>query len=287
MNEAYQGVQHIFGSFDGLETIVRKFSEPGIYDTDLVSRYCLAYKDWILSTKLNSIQGLEKFDHIAYSNGTTESFDKFRLRHKEKTLKVLKDEYLYHQLYLGATAINDISELKKGDAFVMSAPFAKTGEIYPLSETILDTCDSLEIPVLIDSAFFGFCGNLSFNYDHPCIEDVAFSLSKIFSSVSLFRIGIRFSKISNDSLADFSKEGYVNRFGAGVGIELLKQYGPDHLFETYRKTQLDFCERLDLYPSNTVVFGIDVKNQYGMNPRFDEKSRFCFSKYLASGKLPE
>ena len=285
MIEKFQGVQHIVGFVNDLDTIVSNSSSIDLYDNSLIPNFCSRYKDWILSSTSNKIQGLDQFNFVSYSNGTTEAFDKFRIRHREKDLRVLKDEYLYHRLYLDADVITDIELLKTGQALIISAPYSKTGEIHPLMEGILNRCDQLNIPVLIDSAYFGLCSNLEFNFDHPCIEDVTFSLSKVFGT-SYYRIGIRFSKCNNDSMTDFGSSGYVNRLGAVIGNHLFDRFGPDYLFSSFRETQIQFCESLNLVPSNSVIFGIDQKNIYNQNPRPDEKGRFCFSKYLVSGNLP-
>lgn len=281
----YQGVQHIFGAFEGLDSAKLRTFSFDLSDPKVIADYCNTYRQWILSTKLNSIKGLEQFPYMSYCNGTTEAFDKFYIKHRDKKIKVLADEYLYHKNYAGADIISQLDSLSQKDAVIISAPFVKTGNIHPLMESILDRCDLLQIPVLVDSAYYGLCGNLNFNFDHPCIEDVTFSLSKVFGTYD-YRIGIRFSKTNNDSLAQLNANGYVNRFGCALGMELMTQYSPDYLFNRFRQTQLDFCKTLNLEASNCVIFGIDTKKIYSMNTRFDEQQRFCFSKHLVSGCLP-
>lgn len=281
----YQGVQHIFGAFDRLGSVKMRAFSQDLSDIRIITEYCNSYKQWILSTKLNSIKGLEQFPYLTYSNGTTESFDKFYIKHRNKKIKVLQEEYLYHKNYSGAESFYNINSLSKGDALIISAPFVKTGNIHPLMEDILNTCDRLQIPVLIDSAYFGLCGNLNFNFEHPCIEDITFSLSKVFGTYE-YRIGIRFSKTNYDGMSQLNSTGYVNRFGAALGIELMREQDPDYLFNRFREKQLEFCKSLDLEASNCVIFGIDTKQLYNIETRFDEQQRFCFSKYLVSGRLP-
>jgi hypothetical protein len=45
--------------------------------TDCTEEFCSSYKKWILSSKLNTISGLDQYPFMCYSNGTTEAFDKF------------------------------------------------------------------------------------------------------------------------------------------------------------------------------------------------------------------
>ena len=283
--ENFQGVQHILGVVNDLDTVVAQTATVDLYNNDLLTAYAKKYRQWITSTQLNTIKGLEQFETVGFSNGTTEAFDKFRIRHRNKRLRVLHDEYLYHKLYLGAENITSLSSLAHGDAVIISAPYARTGEIHPIMSDLLCECDAKDIPVLIDCAYYGLCGNLTFDFDHPCIEDIAFSLSKVFGT-SYYRIGIRFSRNTTDSLADFGANGYVNRLAAAIGCDLLDRYDPDYLYTTYRSTQVDFCEQLSIAPSSSVIFGIDTASAYQQQPRPDELDRFCLSKYLVQGHLP-
>jgi hypothetical protein len=285
-NSPLRGVTHLV-SFDDLRQYGRRALEQNTEDETLIERYCTAYRQWILSSKLNSVQGLEQFPYACFSNGTTEAFDKFYIKHKGKTVKVLRDEYSYHRKFAGAEYIDSFKSLTSSDVLVISSPFSSTGNVHPLIEEILTVCDYLEIPVLMDCAYYGLCGDSQFNFDHPCIEDVAFSLSKTFGA-SKYRIGIRFSKTNKDSLAvlNLDSNSYINRFGANLGLELMQAFSPDYLFETYRSTQLEFCNTLKVEPSNCVIFGIDTDQTYGKNWAPDEARRLCFSRYLDSAKLP-
>lgn len=282
----FQGVQHIFDEIpqEKINRLIGMSSEDLIWTTNHIHLFLEKYLSWISSTKNNRLKGLDRFPYRSFSNGTTESFDKFYIRHRDRKITVLKDEYLYHRLYAEAKDVELIG-LNKNSAVILSAPFCRTGDIHPLTEEILTICDEKNIPVLIDSAYYGLCGDLEFNFDHPCIEDIAFSLSKPFG-VSYLRIGMRLSKV-RDSLVDFSQSGYVSRLSAKVGEKLLDDFGPDYLYTKYRQTQLNFCAKLNIDPSPTVIFGVDNHNRYPAGEqRLDEKNRFCFSKYLHSNTLP-
>ena len=49
-------------------------------DDSVTKVFLDSYVQWIKSTKFNKIQGLDNFPITAYSNGTTEAFDKFYLK---------------------------------------------------------------------------------------------------------------------------------------------------------------------------------------------------------------
>lgn len=280
-NDALKGVTHV-AQFDDLTKWCHRALEQDLEDTTLVDRYTDAYRKWIMSSQLNTVQGLDQFPYACFANGTTEVFDKFYIKHRDRRIRVLGDEYSYHRRFAGAEVITNWGSLSKGDCLVISCPYVTTGQVHPMMEEILSICDYLEVPVLIDAAYYGLCGGLTINLAHPSIEDVAFSLSKTFGT-SKFRVGVRFSKSNEDSLATLNlrENVYVNRFGALLGIELMRDFCPDYLWQTYRSNQLQICQQMQLTPSATVIFGIDTQGLYpGPNPA-DEGRRLCLSRQLS------
>lgn len=256
---------------------------------EIQEQYFDIYRSWIESTRLNSIRGLEKFPISAFSNGTTESFDKFYLKYRNRRLRCFRGEYMYHlasaNAYFDNFAYIDEDTLDKNDVVIFSLPFADTGNEPDGIEKILSLCSNLQIPVLVDCCYFGNCADINFNFDHECIEAVVFSLSKTFP-VQHLRIGIRFTRVDDDDpLLVYNKNKYINRLGAAVGIEFMKRYSPDHNFQTYRHTQEDFCRTLGVSPSKCVFFATSLNSFHEYN-RGTQSNRLCFSKYLKSQNLP-
>lgn len=262
----------------------------------LLDEYKDTYLNWILSTKKNKVSGLDLFQEKNYSLGTTESFDKFYIENFSKTFKCFRGDYLYHNISWNSAGIhwNYIDDeknkinLEPNDAVVISFPFADTGNIHPLmTRDFFDECLKLGIPVMLDCAYFGICENINFDFTHPAITDVVFSLSKSFP-VRHFRIGLRLSKeLKNDGLTAYNNTQYLNKIGCGIGIEFMNSFSPDHPCNTYRQTQLKFCKEFDLKSSNTVIFGIDANSKYQKyNRGYPFSNRICFSKYLKTGNIP-
>lgn len=246
------------------------------------------YLDWIKSSTLNNIKGIDTYPVRDYSNGTTEAFDHFYIKNSQRRFRCFRGEYLYHSITWNQSFKNwawlDDEPLAENDAVVVSLPFADTGNQHPsLTVEFLNACDFLNIPVLIDLAFFGICANIQFDLSHPAITDVAFSLSKCFP-VSTLRIGMRLSK-QPDALSVYNQTKYVNLLGADVGAKLLKEFGPDTTYDRYRSLQQDFCLLHGLEPSDTVIFGLDTKNQYAKyNRGYPLSNRICFSKVFQHGQ---
>jgi hypothetical protein len=270
--------------------IINSVTQAGcLNDIEVHDRFCKKYKEWILSTKNNSISGLDKFNALAFSNGTTEAFDKFYLKHKNRRLRYFKGEYMYHiasgKAYFDSVALIEDDVIRPNDVVIFSLPFADNGAEHPLMDDILNACEQLNVPVLIDCCYFGVCGNMKFNFDYDCIEEVVFSLSKNFP-VQHLRIGMRLTRTDNDDpLFVYNKNKYVNRLGAAVGEQLIDRYSPDYNYNTYRDVQEMFSEQLGVTPTKCVFFSTSTDKFTEYN-RGTDSSRLCFSKYLKSKKLP-
>jgi len=249
---------------------------------DTVAEYCATYRDWILSSKGNTITGLEQFPYACYSNGTTESFDKFYIKNRTRRFRCFRGEYMYHQLMWRNSWPDwfwlDDACLDPNDAVVISLPFSDTGKEHHLHQALLDGCDELGIPVLVDCAYFGICSDINFDFTHKCITDVVFSLSKTFP-IAHARAGIRFTRTDDDdSLFVCNKAGYVNRIGCAIGLAYMKQFSPDYIVDKYKQTQLTLCNKLSVEVSNTVLFGIGGE-------KWQEYNRGCATNRLSFHKM--
>ena len=258
----------------------------------VVNDFCYTYRNWILSTKNNTVIGLDGFPTMGFSNGTSEAFDKFYLQNHGRRFRCFRGEYMYHRLAWDAHQFSwawlDDEPLAENDAVVVSLPFADTGEVHNrYTKEFLDQCYNLGIPVLLDCAFFGICSSIKFDFTHPAITDVCFSLSKT-APVNLLRIGLRFTRPGfHDSLQVYHDSQYVNRLSAAVGLTMLNSIGPDDTYNRWRNQQLNFCLAMRLVPSNTVIFGIDTQHLYdAYNRGSKDTNRICFSKYFVAGVLP-
>jgi hypothetical protein len=247
-----------------------------------ISEYLNSFTQWILSSKNKTIIGLDNFKYSAYSNGTSESFDKFYLYNRGKRFRCFTGEYLYHKLAWRHCCpeykLIEEEPLREGDAVVISLPFADTGNKHINHDIVLKECERLNIPVLIDCCYYGIADQPIFDLTSSCITDVTFSLSKVFP-VAHARIGIRFTKDDiDDTLIVYDKNSYVNRLGASLGVHLMKKFGPDFIVNKYRDKQIEFCNFLGVDSSNTVIFGLG-------NETWKEYNRGCITNRLSLHKF--
>ena len=257
-----------------------------LFDDTIIDRYVERYEQWINTTKNNTISGLDQFKFKCFSNGTTESFDKFYMKNASRRFRCFRGEYMYHKLAwrdkFNWKWIED-SRLDKNDAVVISLPFADTGNKHIDMEFILHNCSAMGIPVLVDCAYFGLCNGIDFNFNHSCITDITFSLSKTFP-VANARVGIRFTREDNDdTLFVYQKIHYNNKIAAGLGLEFLNQFPPDYIYNKYSAIQKQICKKLNVDASQTVLFGIDTTNQYPEYNRGSITNRLSFHKQYIKG----
>ena len=275
---------------DEVNDIISNVVQSGcLYDTNIHNLFLERFYNWILETKNNTIVGLEKFQSKVFTNGSTEAFDKFYLKNKNRNLRYFNGEYMYHaaigKSYFDNVVLLDNAPVGKNDVVVISLPFADTGDEHPQMESILEKCSELDVPVLIDCCYYGACSELTMNFNYSCITDITFSLAKSFP-LGFIRVGMRLTKEdNNDPLFVYNKNNYVNRLSSAVGLTLLNRYGPDYNYNTYNETQQNFCIELGVEPSKCVFFATS-KEKFVEYNRGTNSNRLCFSKYLKRGVLP-
>lgn len=255
-----------------------------LFDESIVYKFLNQYQQWIKESKLNQLHGLEQYPHLAFSAGTSESFDKFYLANHRRRFRCWRGDYVYHRIAwqnnYDWTWLDD-DEIHNNDAVIVSLPFADTGNVHKNYHNVLSTCEKLGVPVLVDCCYFGTCANIGFDLSYSCITDVAFSLSKSFP-LARARVGMRLSRYdTDDTLSAYNKPGleYTNRLSASLGIRFLEEFSPDYIYKKYHTQQLKFCKLTNTIPSNTVMFGIGDKKWNSLN-RGTKTNRLSFHRYL-------
>ena len=225
--------------------------------------FIMHYRQWVSGSNLNNFRGLMLYDDFMYEslcNGTTEAFDKWYLLNHGKRLRIFRGEYMYH----GAVFTNlglpfaylDDEPLAKNDFIVISMPFADTGNVHDKMIEVLDQAAEMGVKALIDCAYVGLTQNIEFDFGHPAIHTVTFSLSKSFP-IAHARIGIRISRFDHDDGLDiYAKTNYANQIALCIGQELVTKFDIDETVLQYRNMQRDACKLMGITPSNTVIFGL-------------------------------
>jgi len=263
-----------------------------IYDTETIAHrdafeykkinsdeFLKNYREWFVQG--HNINGFERYNELAFSNGTTETFDKFYHKHMDRRLRICRGEYFYHQMmeriYKKFSWIGD-GPIKEGDVFVCSVPFSDTGEVPKNLEIMLRECEDSNVPVLIDLAYINISQPLRLNLNYNCIDTITTSLSKIFP-IEHYRVGIRLQQTKiDDQMYAANEGGYINHYSVALGQHMIDKFPNDYIVKKYTEKQKEDCKQLGLEPSSCVIFGIDENNKYSEYKRGRSNNRLCFSR---------
>lgn len=250
--------------WDTISPIVKDwFSDHSSFGdrTDVLQEYLLEYPKYLAKSNLNKITGLETLKYRYASIGVTQSLDEFHWQclKQGRTLKMLRGEYPYNRDMYPHWEYIDDKGLHENDCVILSCPFSGSGNKHKETENILIECDKLNIPVLIDMAWFGTCGNISIDLSHDCIKHVSFSTTKGLSC-GQYRNGIRFSREqglihqpgNSDRLATHTEWNHSVHLNFAIGLTLIKTFDPDYIYNKYRASQLEVCSILGLEASNCI-----------------------------------
>ena len=249
-------------------------------DENIHIRFLKHYQKWIKSSKLNNLKNLNKYKFACFSNGSSQVFDYFYAKNKDRRFRIYKGDYAYHYLswrnhFPKWSFINNL-KISKNDALVISLPFSDTGNKHIFMEKLLKICDQKKIPVLVDCCYYSNCKGINFDFNHKCIEAISFSLSKAFP-VSRLRIGMRLTKTDDDDPLFFlNKLGLINRVSAYIGLELIKKFKFDYIYKKYEQVQKYHCKKMSITPSQIVNLGLGGKKWSEYN-RGGKLNRLCLS----------
>ena len=242
------------------------------------------WRKWLSDSSHNKIIGLDEMKHCAFCPGTTDAFGEFISRYHNNRIRVSRSDFIITRVLSKAYGRDlcylEDDELRAGDSLIISVPFSGNGSMHPEFDTIMDTCDRLEIPVFIDAAYFGISHGITYDLTRPCVKDVATSLSKNFVGNPL-RLGVRFTKYLVDDSITIALLGanIFDKVNGYISTQLLNKFSHDWLIEKYRHKSNTVCEELKLRPTNTLTLAIgdDSLEEY----KRGDYIRVCISNHLS------
>ena len=253
--------------------------------TGLEKQFVDKMREWVTASKENTLTGLEDFPYGTMTHGTSEAFQMFMMRHNDRNFKFFKGDFMMHKVAGNVMGnkwqwIIDANEVTVGSAIIISIPFSDFGATHPQHIKLLERCSALNIPVLLDCAYFGMCYDMDIDLNYSCIEEVTFSLGKTFPVIGS-RCGVRFQRTEIDDAVTFANQhGIVNNFGALVGLHCIEQYTADFIATKYRAVQQRVCDALGVDPTNCILFATSSNDKYSAYNRGNSTTRLCISKQI-------
>ena len=223
------------------------------------------YQSWIESSKLNSFKGLDAFEYRFASVGTTQTLDwwHYYCSVNKLNLKMFRGEYPYNRdVYMQkqiewSHSIDDLGLTQK-DAVIVSVPFSGTGRVPERWNDMIKICNQLDIPVLVDCAWFGTCFDIDINLDEPCIKMVVFSTTKGLSCGN-WRSGIVFSRLNEGSLEVQTDWNHGNHLATAIANCLMEEFSPDTIPKKYMDAHIAICDHYGFEMTNTVHIALAPK----------------------------
>lgn len=241
--------------------------DHGLAQWNNLSKFKNSFTNWLQTHQSNTVIGLDQYQ-IDFSAGTTQSFDSFYLRHRNRKFRCYTGEYFYHLKTWISNQINwsfitDHDPISTNDAVVISMPFCDSGSVHPEYDNLIATCEQLGVPVLVDCCYYPISGNVKIDVSSTCIDTVSFSLSKAFPIANL-RIGIRYTRDVVDGQKLHDDINYNNNLSAYIGLKIIDKFPSDYIYNSYQAKQQLVCEYFGLTPGNCVMFAVGNAdwNQY-------------------------
>lgn len=261
------------------------------YKNVSLSEYEKVWRNWIEYTEDKSIKGLDNFGYAHYTQGTSQTFDNFALRHgKDRCIVALNGEFQYHKCITKTLEFKELQHIhpdflygKDLHALIISAPFSDFGCIHPEFETILGVCMDFDIPVCLDLAYWGIAKNIHIDLDlYSCIKEVTCSLSKPFFTLENHRCGVRFTRDNvDDGITMLNDVSMQNKYSMSLATHFMKHYTPDWNWDTYKDAYQEICHKQDLVWTDTVIFGLgDEERHKQFNRGVNGNFRVCISDFL-------
>ena len=135
---------------------------------------------------------------------------------------------------------------------------------------MIEQCYELNIPIYVDCAWFGCCENIEVKLAHAPIRAVAFSTTKGLSSGN-WRTGMVFTREEYSSLHLQTEWHHGIHLNTRIGLELIRNFGPDTIPNVYSKHADAVCKHYGLQRSSTVHIanGDDTWNEYNRDGTYN------------------
>jgi hypothetical protein len=250
-----------------------------------LTEYLDTYKNWITASKNNSIVGLDEYNSMSFIHGTVQAFDHFYIQHYQRRFRFARGEFMYHKASM-KTRIDwawlEDDVIHSNDAVIISTPFSDTGCVHENLQSILNRCEELSVPVLLDLAYLPIAKNVNIDVRYKCIDTICTSISKMFDGAQYLRTGIRLQRNNlDDGINIFNSVNMVPNYNMSMAVHIMSKYSIDFNWNTYEKVYHQVCQELNLSTTDCVLFGTSLTEYKAFN-RGNNHNRVCISNEISN-----
>lgn len=219
-------------------------------------------EQWILSSSLNKIYGLESFGRKNIINGCTQFIDNLYM---QGPIQILSGDYRYHER-LGLASVQNVGTLIPDIPLIVAMPFPSIGAPHHNMKAILDECKIKKIAVHIDGAWISCCRDINFDFSHASIRSVGISLSKGLG-LGWNRIGLCWTKDTKaDSISIMNDFSMNNRALVMIGLHFIRNLPADYLWSTHGERYYKVCRDFNLLPTKSIYLALRNEQPVGVSP---------------------
>jgi hypothetical protein len=270
-----------------ISSACQRHLDTHIYKNVALDHYIKQWRAWLTDSSDKTLAGLSDFTYGDFTHGTSQTFDHFVLRHGHKrTIAAFKGDFAYHRCisrHQNFVYLRSSSDLVPGMALIISVPFSATGRQHAEFTEILQRCDTLDIPVCLDLAYWGIAKNIRLDLGtHSCVEEITCSLSKPFHTLEHHRAGVRFSKhYADDGISMLNEVKQYNIYTMSLAMHYMQRYSADWAWQQYGEQHHDICRDLELDATDTLIFGTSTLDKYvDFNRGIAGQHRVCISLFF-------
>ena len=262
------------------------------YNDISLADYTEIWRNWLTYTDSKTLNGLDNFKYADYTQGTSQTFDNFVLKHgKNKTIFAMRGDFQYHACiskFLDFDYIDKEFSTSKFfgldlSAVIISVPFSDYGCMHPEFDRLMEMCAFYKAPVCLDLAYWGIAKNIHIDLNkYPMITEVTCSLSKPFYALENHRVGIRFTReYADDGISMINEVNMQNTYSMSLGAHFMKSFSPDWNWETHQEQYEKVCMEKNLVYTDTIIFGLGGNEYKQFNRGIPDNNRVCVSEYLS------
>ena len=220
-------------------------------------------EQWLISSKLNKLVGLDNFPRKDIIIGCTQFID---AQYMKGPVQVLKGDYRYHWRLNNDISYSVPGFLRQGVPLIIAMPFPSIGAQHSQMKEILDESLEKSIPVHIDGAWVTCCRDIEFDFSHPAIQSVGISLSKGLG-LGWNRIGLRWTRETKaDAITIMNDFRMNNRALAMIGLHFIRNFEPDYLWNKHGANYYKVCEDFNLTPTKSIYLAMKDSCPVGVSP---------------------
>ena len=233
------------------------------FEDSLYSQFKSELQDWITSSTLNTVTGLDSFTRTDVIQGCTQFIDNLYMQGPVQTIK---GDYRYHSRLNPDIAFSVPGYLRPNVPLIIAMPFPSTGSVHTQMKEILDEAGNKGIDVHVDGAWFTCCRGINFDVSHSAIKSVGISLSKGLG-LGWNRIGVRWTRQTTpDSVTIQNDFRMVMRGPVIIGLHFLRQLPPDYLWNKYGTIYQKICRDFELTPTQSIYLALRNGEPVGLSP---------------------